>query len=598
VEALVSFLTRRKSGDVVSRDVDVSCEVLRFGRGTDNEVQLSDPRTHFHEAELHDRSGGLFFEASGKSIVLIDGAPAPASQVQIGMRIQLGPYEIVFVDPPEGKVVALTIELIRPLGDSLELLKERSRRSIADTFVGKRPMSWALVLFVFAAFLVWPVLSFFSQPDTLSQAAKIGVLDAIGDKASWNRIADLSWESGEISGSHKFLADNCKACHREAFVQVTDQACATCHAKIQHHIDPVLKVDSELSGMRCQNCHKEHSGPEIVIRQQDVFCLDCHDDLKSVAANTKLLNSESFGDGHPEFRPSVVVDASTGKRERLALDKAATKTAEKSNLKFPHKTHLKAKGVRSPVDGKMKVMVCNDCHRPESGGVGMAPIRMDSHCADCHQLKFEPKDTTRLLPHGDVRGVVRTIREFYSDMVLKGGVTSDGDAAPVRRRRPGQTFTKDERLQAIAWVEKRARKAEGYVFGKSVCGACHVVTKGGGQETSGWKITPVELADRWMPKGRFHHERHEMLECKSCHEAAKSEFATDVILPSVASCGQCHGGENATRKVPSACVMCHDFHIEGLPPMHPLTPGKSATGSGTPTGTLARAEDNRTSVSK
>ncbi len=598
MEALVSFITRRKSGDFVSRDVDVSCEVLRFGRGTDNEVQFSDPRAHFHDAELHDRSGGLFFEASGQSIVLIDGAPASASQVRVGMRIQLGPYEIVFVDPPEGKVAALTVELIRPLGDSLELLKKRSRRSLVETIIGKRALSWSLALFVLAAFLAWPILSFVTQQDTLSQAEKIGVLDAIGDKASWNRIADLSWESGEISGSHKFLVDNCKACHREAFVQVTDQACATCHAKTQNHIDPALKLETELSGMNCQNCHKEHSGPEIAIRQQDGFCLDCHENLKSVAVDTKLWNSAAFGDGHPEFRPSVVVDASTGKRERLALDKAATKTAERSNLKFPHKTHLKAKGVRSPVDGKMKVMVCSDCHRPESGGVGMAPIRMDRDCADCHQLKFEPKDTTRLLPHGDVRGVVRTIREFYSAMVLKGGVTSDGDTAPERRRRPGQTFSKAERLQAIAWVEKRSNKAEGYVFGKSVCGACHVVTKGGGPDTSGWKITPVDLADRWMPKGRFHHERHEMLECKSCHNAAESDSAKDVILPAVASCGQCHGGENAARKVPSGCVTCHDFHIEGLPPMHPSAPGKSAAKNGPQTGRLVHAQGSKTNGSK
>ena len=63
MDALVSFLTRRRKGGIASRDREVSCETLRFGRATDSEVYLPDPRIRLHEATLHQRPGGLFMES-------------------------------------------------------------------------------------------------------------------------------------------------------------------------------------------------------------------------------------------------------------------------------------------------------------------------------------------------------------------------------------------------------------------------------------------------------------------------------------------------------------------------------------------------------
>ena len=33
------------------------------------------------------------------------------------------------------------------------------------------------------------------------------------------------------------------------------------------------------------------------------------------------------------------------------------------------------------------------------------------------------------------------------------------------------------------------------------------------------------------------------------------------MLPNLASCQTCHGGERTNLPVPSTCAMCHDYHI-------------------------------------
>ena len=38
------------------------------------------------------------------------------------------------------------------------------------------------------------------------------------------------------------------------------------------------------------------------------------------------------------------------------------------------------------------------------------------------------------------------------------------------------------------------------------------------------------------------------------------------MLPNVASCRDCHGGETTSLPVPSNCAMCHDYHMDqGVP---------------------------------
>ena len=82
-----------------------------------------------------------------------------------------------------------------------------------------------------------------------------------------------------------------------------------------------------------------------------------------------------------------------------------------------------------------------------------------------------------------------------------------------------------------------------------------------------------------MPKGLFDHASHEAMACTDCHAATTSEVSSDVLLPPVENCQQCHGGERASARVPSTCIMCHLFHQPFLEPMHPPMTA-AAAGSG------------------
>jgi hypothetical protein len=58
--------------------------------------------------------------------------------------------------------------------------------------------------------------------------------------------------------------------------------------------------------------------------------------------------------------------------------------------------------------------------------------------------------------------------------------------------------------------------------------------------------------------------------------AAWSDEATDILLPGIASCRECHIGDSAVvamaepnNRMPSSCVTCHYYHVPTQGPMNP-----------------------------
>jgi hypothetical protein len=199
----------------------------------------------------------------------------------------------------------------------------------------------------------------------------------------------------------------------------------------------------------------------------------------------------------------------------------------------------------------------------------MKPIDMESHCQACHTLDFEKNSPS--LRHQRPEAVEATIRGYYSALAIRGGV-KDADAPPSVRRRVGTPLAVTATTDVLAWVNKRTAKGIAFAFSKARCGFCHEVRKDGAAtppETlpgtpagTQWRIK-ARLADRWLVKGNFDHAGHSAVTCTQCHKATTSDISADVLLPPLASCRECHGGEKATNKVPSTCIMCHDFHLSG-----------------------------------
>ncbi len=576
MEVLVRYLTKKRDGAISARDELVICETVRFGRSTDNEVELPAPGVLLHEGILHKREGGLFFEGEGegRNNMSIDGQLVAAGPVRIGSVIGVGPYDVTIL-PPEGDVeVAVSVELVRPVGDALETLRANSTTRIEQSGISKRPLAWAGLAVVLLAFLVWPLVEAFVIDGNDPALSKNPIEMAI-ETESWPVAADLAWVTGPISGPHKFLAQNCSFCHERPFVRVQDNVCTDCHAEITNHVDPKVHDLPEISTALCQSCHKEHQGAEPITRNDQAFCSSCHEKLEGVAGDTKLFNVSNFGRDHPEFRPTVVTDARAKTVERVLLD-TDNWPVEKSNLVFTHKKHLNPVGILVPGKKERRVMVCADCHTTDEGGLGFTPVAMEEQCSECHQLNFEPTVPTRRLPHGSVETVVESLREFYGDLALRGAAPQL--AHPQLGRRPGgRSLSEEERLEAVDWADKAARDAGERVFAKSVCGTCHEVMRTGDGPLD-YAVAPVMVVDRWLPKGRFDHSRHSAPSCVDCHAAPDSEKATDVLLPQIATCQACHGGEAAAQRVPSTCVACHDFHLDFHDPMRPTVQNAHAGG--------------------
>lgn len=554
MQVLVSNIVRKSRGGVAHRDQEIDAPSIRLGRGADCELHLADPRVLLHQATIEERGGSLFVDAHGGAALTVNGSVTGSARLKVGDKLGIGPYELEIVQPPAGKTCAFTLELVRPLADDLAELKLRSSSRIASVGLGKR--SWAYLLFVVVAavFLGLPLAAFFTKggadPVKVMQRQEMPLLAK----------ADQLWMPGPLSDPHKFFGENCSACHQQAFTKVKEEACLNCHEKVNHHVDPAKFQFASFSDATCSNCHKEHYGSAPILRRDQTFCTSCHGNMQQRAPNSALSNVADFGTAHPQFRPSVVTDAASGKVERIALDKSPQ---EKSGLKFPHEKHLNAKGIRSPLVPQAVVLGCSDCHKPETGGMLMKPVTFEANCSGCHLLNFEPQALDRKLPHGKPAEAMQLVRDTYASIALRGGFTADASAPEAVRRRPGQELQPEERLAALAWADKKAAETIVGPFGKGLCAGCHEVVDRGNPEN--WDVVPATLQTHWLQSGRFDHSRHKDVDCASCHAAQTSSSATDVLLPKVEVCQGCHGGETATNKVPSTCVTCHDFHQANQP---------------------------------
>lgn len=407
---------------------------------------------------------------------------------------------------------------------------------------GKRRWAWALSILVLLLFLAWPIVAHLRAPPP--QTPRAALTGFHGDRL---------WLSGGLSRGHAALAGNCSACHVDAFVSVRDETCTACHKQVHEHAAPVRLAAAGEAGS-CASCHVEHEGKVPLSPERQAICSDCHGGLAQRLPDTALRDASDFSDHHPQFRPTV--RGRDGAMLRVSIDSRPT---EYSGLNFPHKLHLsRTNGVARMAQtlkaehGFGDALACRDCHRSDSDGAGFRPIEMERDCQMCHSLAFAQTDgVVRMLRHGDAGQALAELRDYY----LLNPATAP-QFGPVARRKPG-AFD----FRAATPGPVRASRTI-----KAVCTECHAVDA----------AKPVALANRYFAKGWFDHADHKTESCTSCHAADRSGSATDVLMPGLATCRSCHGGEDSASKVPSSCTMCHDYHVT---PITAWTPRKSNKGA-------------------
>lgn len=556
MKVLLVTQTRNKKGQTASTEQTLVTDILRIGRGTDCKLYLPDPRIALHHAVIRSSVDGACYIEAETGAVSVDGSFERSAKMRENQRILIGPYEmLVLPDRPDFDLV-LCVELIEPLREGVDEVRSHVRAGLQNTWLSKRIFSWSLFAMVLAAFLAWPIMSAMNQspPEQRKEAIKAAAV-----------TPDASWDVGPLASAHASFGRDCNTCHQQPFVQVKNDACESCHKTIGWHFPLKTPAAKEIHAAvfpdtRCASCHRDHKGPNGLVRTDATLCTDCHQNLKSRHPKIGTANIGDFTKDHPGFMLSILQPGKTGESAIVRVPQDdKTKAREASGLKFPHDIHLSKKGIRGP-DGKVN-MECANCHARDEAGIRFKPVTMKDHCQNCHSLEFEPKVTNRQVPHGKIADVQDTLNEFYAQAALAD--TPIDVVVDAGIRRPGERLSETKRQAALTWATEKAGKIAKDLFEDRVCFVCHQITPVAAAENkpATWQIAPVAVTQHWLPKSRFPHSQHSTFECADCHKVADSKVSADIAIPDIKNCRECHGGNEPVKdKARGTCETCHGFH--------------------------------------
>jgi hypothetical protein len=306
---------------------------------------------------------------------------------------------------------------------------------------------------------------------------------------------------------------------------------------------------------------------------EDGHCTACHADIAAhrTGGTPGFPAVTGFPAGHPEF-------AARG---------------DPGTLKFSHAAHLKGEGVLIDREGlKTRVLECADCHQADSAGLTMQPVAYEKHCAECHPLSVQLtgiKDAkladavkefnARPAPHREPEVVRAVLRDRLLAFARTNPVALDRNASDDRgvpRPRPLDAAvsldewvwsqTKLTAQEQLTFVTRQHGATQAQLRAAGACVLCHTEERPPEPAAEGLftlpEYRPTRLLDRWMPHSKFSHNAHQMLNCAECHRAASSTLASDALMPSQATCAQCHNPKAGARH---DCVECHDYHAHKAP---------------------------------
>jgi predicted CXXCH cytochrome family protein len=499
------------------------------------------------------RGRRLLLTATGTKGVMVNGRRKTRVFLRPGATLQFGDTTVKVRTSSEGYTCEILVNEPYAADENVPLAV--SHAGSQGTRFTISFWSWTLTLGVAAIFLLIPMGTFVAQPvRKLLRATPFVPSDAL-------------WSSGPLHAAHRFIGNDCTACHVNPFERVRNGECEKCHADVQHHVDVHTTDVALFEGERCAGCHFEHKQPATLVLRDQRLCTDCHARLDKLKSNALAENASNFGSDHPEFRVAVLTQNETmapGQWQPQWLDSRNPATfRENSHLKFSHAQHLDPKGIHSPAGER--ILQCEDCHRPNSSGRQMMPIRMEIQCSGCHMLHFDEHDPASGVPHGDLQKMFRTLRDHFSRQYLES-VGASSRTSSQELRRPGQEtrqMSLDEQRRARDWADTQSLKVARELLERRVCVDCHEVTRVlGASGFDQWQVSPVRLTTNWMPRARFNHAIHITEPCTSCHDTApQSKRSSDILMPRIEKCRTCHGDASDSSKLSSDCVMCHRFHM-------------------------------------
>jgi len=537
ISCLLVQISRTQQGMAVRRESVVSGETLLIGRGAGCKIHLLDHRVNLLHATVRRSEDGMLFIESEKDVTLnINGFIEQSAALSVGTRIEIGPYVLLVESPSGGHDLTLSVEMTQWLSvEDAVPSRQLAPTNLTALGISKRKIGFTLALFILFAFLLLPLL-----PST----------STVIDKWQLTLPVTLnhSWIPGPLSGGHSVFGYKCTTCHQHPFQAVADEVCVECHKQVNKHIAKDDLHAGMFKNTRCTECHVDHRGKTGMVMHEAEKCVSCHGDIKLKKASATIDNVRDFAKAHPEFHLTLP----DGKNTIRVPQREAGKLLDQSALKFSHQVHLDKKGISSP-EGDT-VMVCQDCHKIEETGIHFAPINLEKSCQQsrCHAIDFtEPVEGEA--PHGSERAVLNKLREFYVKWLAE---------TPANMAQCEHVGAGSEAQRALNCADELARKKAAATLFRpdQECGVCHEVKHSADAEVP-WKITPLHINRDWQPGANFNHAKHDTMNCTDCHDKMNSKVSTEVSMPNIAKCRECHVGDHdVTGKIRSTCDSCHVFH--------------------------------------
>lgn len=537
IRCLLIHISRNQRGQVIRQEQRIESDNLDIGRAAECKIHLPDHRVSLHHAAIHHSDDGRLYIEGIKSPLDFDGKFERSAELVPGMRIHIGPYELVVEAIANQEEFVLSYELIHPLPEHSTSIAGRTPMTLEETGLSKRRIALWLAAIIAVAFLILPI-SYALNPKLHKVLEGMPV------------TPDEPWNAGNMSPGHRALTTKCHTCHQQPFKAVENKACEGCHKNLPNHIADTALHAQVFKQVRCSECHLDHRGKSGLVRHDSQQCVVCHDKIKTRSKDTDLSNISDFNADHPAFRLSVRTGPGDKDVARIRqTDKA--RLVEKSGLKYSHQVHFDKALIELP-DDKTRDIKCSDCHVPNEASTGFKPMSMPLTCqqSKCHSLELTPPIEGRHVPHASEKTVMTTLRELFAsraiNTIYKNGVTVD-DLKRVRR-----------------WAETEANKNAVVLFTKEeegTCLECHEVTNDPKNTETPWTVAPVRVTDHWLPKSHFPHDKHSTVKCTDCHDVMKSDKSTDIAIPNIVKCRECHVGSKQTKTgVSSSCDTCHNFH--------------------------------------
>ena len=401
------------------------------------------------------------------------------------------------------------------------------------------------------------------------------------------------YSSGPLSASHAVFTQQCSLCHiaRTASFssQVSDQACLACHDAPAHHANQTFTP-------ACSSCHLEHKGARLLATTSDSSCSQCHADLRTRDGRPHYVASiAKFAQGHPEFSALRTGQADPGK------------------VKFNHYVHLQPHLI-GPNNARVELS-CDDCHRMTKGLDGwpyaaildasqvsdcipgglkpaslvgrggtaeavpspaslatatsatedsrhatgqryMAPITFSQNCAACHTLQFDKRFGNEQVPHEKPEVVHAFLQKRFGEFIA-AHPEAVREVNPPERQIPERVRVPRVARNATEWIQFRTDDAEWLLWSKT-CKQCHILSPGAGPLPL---VANSNLTARWLSHAQFDHHAHRMMTCSSCHaNTLNSRETSDVLLPGIQTCQQCHREDKPREAAEGRCFECHQYH--------------------------------------